>query len=79
MPYPFEGDADVDELVLTKSLNALHWDAAIPANVVNVSVRAGVVTLSGNVERVYQKSVAEALIRAIPEVVDVINDVRVTD
>ena len=57
--------------------NALHWDLAIPRDKVTAKVDDGVVTLNGVVERPYQRSCAEALVRRVPGVTDVENKIAV--
>ena len=46
---------DVQALVL----NALYWDLAVPPHMVRVQVENGWVTLSGTVDRPYQRECAE--------------------
>ena len=58
-------------------LNALFWDLAVPADRVSVKCENGWVTLTGEVERPYQKSCAEADVRKTRGVVGVINQIRV--
>ncbi len=55
--------------------NALHWDLAIPRNRVTARVHEGFVTLQGVVERAYQRSYAEAIVRRVPGVTVVKNDI----
>ena len=57
--------------------NALYWDLAIPRYRVSVEVDRGVVTLKGAVERAYQRSCAEAIVRRVPGVIDVSNEIAV--
>ena len=57
--------------------NALHWDLAIPRDKVTAKVDDGVVTLNGVVERPYQRSCAEALVRRVPGVTGVENKIAV--
>jgi len=52
-------DADLAAAVL----NALKWDAAIPAGKVDVTVSQGWVTLKGEVEHVFQVRDAERVVR----------------
>ena len=67
-----QGD-DVQGLVL----NALHWDFAIPRHRLSVEVKDGWVTMSGLVDRAYQKSCAESDVRSVPGVVGVINHIKI--
>ena len=57
--------------------NALYWDLAIPRYRVTVQVDGGLVTLQGNVDRAYQRSVAEAIVRRVPGVMSVKNNIAV--
>lgn len=62
--------------VHTKVLNALHWDLAVPPHRVTVEVEEGWVTMSGLVERPYQRTCAESDARRVPGVVGVNNQIR---
>ncbi len=62
-------DADLAKAVL----NALKWDAAIPADKVDVTVSQGWVTLKGEVGYGFQKSDAERAVRRLSGVKGVIN------
>ena len=57
--------------------NALHWDLAIPRHRVTAQVDRGLVTLQGVVERAYQRSCAEAIVRRVPGVIGVRNEIAV--
>jgi osmotically-inducible protein OsmY len=57
--------------------NALHWDLAIPRYRVTADVDRGLVTLQGEVERAYQRSCAEAIVRRVPGVIGVRNEIAV--
>ena len=57
--------------------NALHWDLAIPRHRVTAEVNGGLVTLHGVVERDYQKSCAEAIVRRVPGVIGVRNEIAI--
>ena len=57
--------------------NALHWDLAIPRHCVTAQVDSGIVILKGVVERAYQKSCAEAIVRQVPGVAGVRNEITV--
>ena len=48
--------------------NALYWDLAVPRDRVRVHCDHGWVTLTGAVERAYQRSAAEADVRRVPGV-----------
>ena len=57
-------------------LNALHWDLAIPRYRLKIEVDNGWVTMSGVVDRPYQRTCAESDARAVPGVVGVTNNIR---
>ena len=57
--------------------NALHWNSAIPSHGVSAEADDGVVTLRGVVDRAYQKSYAEAIVRGVAGVVDVRNNIAI--
>lgn len=59
-------------------LNALHWDLAIPRYRLKIEVDNGWVTMSGVVDRPYQRTCAESDARAVPGVVGVTNNIRLT-
>ena len=65
--------ADVQTMVL----NALHWDLAVPRHRVKVEVENGWVTMSGVVDRPYERTCAESDARRVPGVVGVDNQIRV--
>jgi osmotically-inducible protein OsmY len=58
-------------------LNALYWDLAVPPDRVCATCEQGWVTLTGEVDRPYQKSSAEADVRKIRGVVGVTNEIKV--
>jgi osmotically-inducible protein OsmY len=57
--------------------NALHWELAIPRHRVTAEVDDGVVRLLGVVERAYQRSYAEAIVRRVSGVTGVKNEICV--
>jgi osmotically-inducible protein OsmY len=57
--------------------NALYWDLTIPRYRVTAEVDHGLVTLQGVVERAYQRSCAEAIVRRVPGVIGVRNEIAV--
>ncbi len=58
-------------------VDALHWDAAIPAGSIDVGVRNGRVTLSGVVDWHFQREAAERVVRRLAGVRDVNNHLAV--
>ncbi len=63
--------------VAANVLNALYWDLAVPRDRVCATCEQGWVTLTGEVDRPYQKSSAEADVRRIRGVVGVTNEITV--
>ncbi len=63
--------------VRTEVANALYWAMAIPPHRVTVDEDHGVVTLHGVVERPYQKSYAQAIVRGVSGVTRVKNEISV--
>ena len=57
-------------------LNALHWDLAVPPHRVKVEVVNGWVTMSGTVDRPYQRACAESDARRVSGVVGVNNQIE---
>ena len=67
------------EDVRALGLSALYWDLAVPRYGLNVDVENGWVTVSGIVDRPYQRSCAESDAKSVPGVVGVTNLIRLTD
>lgn len=57
-------------------LNALYWDLAVPRHRLSVDVENGWVTVSGMVDRPYQRTCAESDARSVPGVLGVTNQIR---
>src|SRR5271166_3002215 len=64
--------ADVQTMVL----NELHWDLAVPRHRLKVEAENGRVTMSGIVDRPYQRTCAESDARRVSGVVGVTNQIR---
>ena len=62
--------------VQTKVLNSLYWDLAVPPHRVKVEVENGWVTISGTVDRCYQRTCAESDARRVAGVLGVNNHIR---
>ena len=75
--YPFEKKAADDEIA-KRALDILQWDATVPAGAIKITVRDGLVTLSGEVEWKYQKSAAEEQVRKLSGVRAIINEIRIS-
>jgi hyperosmotically inducible protein len=58
-------------------LNSLYWDLALPRDRVHAQCEKGWVTLTGEVERAYQRSSAEADVLRVRGVIGVTNAIIV--
>ncbi len=77
LPGSEPGVADADVNIRLAVLNALHWDLAVPRDRLQVKVESGWVTLSGDVDREYSRTSAEAHARVVPGVTGVTNAISV--
>jgi osmotically-inducible protein OsmY len=66
-----------DTSIAEAATTALSWDTTVPARAVQVTVREGWVTLTGNVEWRYQREAAEDTIRRLYGVKGVVNSIVV--
>ena len=71
-------DHRTDAEIFSEARRALDGDAAVPATV-RVHVEAGILTLTGTVRRAAESARAEAIVRQVPGIERVINDVNVSD
>lgn len=67
----------IDTDIANAVINALKWDVSIPENVIQVRVKNGEVTLSGNVDWWYQKINAEKAIRNFKGVKNINNQINI--
>jgi osmotically-inducible protein OsmY len=65
------------EQIAGEARNAIFWDLAVPRNRVSVHCDYGWLTLTGVVERAYQRSAAEADVLRVPGVRGVTNAIIV--
>jgi osmotically-inducible protein OsmY len=66
-----------DEDIASAAIQALAWDASVPAEKITVAVAKGWVTLLGEVQWQYQKEEAEKVVRRLAGVRGVINSINV--
>jgi osmotically-inducible protein OsmY len=66
-------DEELRELVT----NRLEYDPTVSSDLMDIHVEDGIVTLSGEVESRDDRKWVEALIRQIPEIKDVINELTI--
>jgi osmotically-inducible protein OsmY len=74
--YPFEQKTTDDEIA-RHALDLLVRDSVIPGDAIQVTVREGLVTLTGQVDRYDQKVNAEEDVRRLPDVLDVVNKIAI--
>jgi osmotically-inducible protein OsmY len=73
---PFEAKR-ADDQIAAAALQRLHWDTTVPPHSVQVTVDAGLVTLTGQVAWHYQREAAEDDVRSLTGVVAVTNDITI--
>jgi osmotically-inducible protein OsmY len=66
-----------DEEIRNDALFQLNWDSRLRRNDINVSVKKGVVTLTGTVDSYAKKLAAQKAAHRVPGVLDVANDIQV--
>jgi osmotically-inducible protein OsmY len=66
-----------DDEIAKRALNVLSWDSVVPSNAIQVTVRGGLVTLTGKVNWYYQKSSAERDVRGLSGVRSVVNNIEI--
>ena len=66
-----------DDEIAKRAINVLSWDSVVPSNAIQVTVRDGLVTLTGKVNWYYQKSSAERDVRRLSGVRGVVNNVEI--
>ena len=62
---------------LKRAINVLSWDSVLPNNAIQVTVREGLVTLTGKVNWYYQKSSAERDVRRLLGVRSVVSNIQI--
>jgi osmotically-inducible protein OsmY len=66
-----------DDEIAKRAIDILEWDTVVPSGSIDVTVREGWVTLSGNVDWYYQKKAAEEDIQKLSGVRGVINTIEI--
>jgi osmotically-inducible protein OsmY len=75
----FIGDKKTaDDAIAKRAVDILGWDTMVPSGSIQITVREGWVTLSGNVDWYFQKTTAEEDIRKLSGVRGVINNIAIT-
>ena len=70
------GQTTSDEEIARRAVEVLGWDSVVPPGAIQVTVRNGRVTLSGEVNFHYQRASAEDDVRKLAGVRGIINDVK---
>jgi hyperosmotically inducible protein len=74
----YSSDAETsDDEIARRAINVLSWDSVVPSNAIQVTVRDGLVTLTGKVNWYYQKSSAERDVRKLAGVRAVVNNIEI--
>lgn len=73
---PFESKR-ADDQIAAAAVERLNWDPTVPRDAVTVTVEAGWITLTGQVEWNYQREAAEEDVRGLTGVVAVTNDITI--
>jgi hyperosmotically inducible protein len=66
-----------DDEIARRAIDVLSWDSVVPTNAIQVTVRDGLVTLSGKVNWYYQKNSAERDVRKLSGVRAIVNNVEI--
>lgn len=66
-----------DEEITKRAMSVLSWDSVIPGEAIQVTVRDGLVTLTGKVNWHYQRSSAERDVRGLSGVRAVVNNIEI--
>lgn len=76
----FLGDkkAIPDDEIAKCAMDIVGWDTLLPSGAIQITVREGRVTLTGNVEWYYQLKAAEEDVRKLPGVRGVTNSIAIT-
>lgn len=74
--YPTEKQT-ADDQIAKRALDILTWDASVPANSIQVTVRNGWVTLTGSVDWQFQRQAAEKAVRRLSGVTGITNTIDI--
>jgi osmotically-inducible protein OsmY len=66
-----------DDEIAARALKMLEWDVLVPSERISVKADHGIITLSGEVDRLYQRDEAERDVWRLSGVRDVVNLVKV--
>jgi osmotically-inducible protein OsmY len=71
------GKKTADEEIAARAVRLLDWDVAVPHQAISVKVEHGIVTLTGHVDKAFQRDHAEEDMHKLSGVKAVINEIRV--
>ena len=71
--------ASSDRVLQDSAVRHIGWDPEISSNDISVAVSDGIVTLTGFVRSSHEKLAAEALVRILPGVRAIANDIQVSE
>ena len=66
-----------DDEIASRAIDVLSWDSVVPSEAIQVTVRDGLVTLTGKVNWYYQKGSAERDVRNLSGVRSMVNNIEV--
>ena len=66
-----------DDEIARRAISVVSWDSVVPSEAIQVTVRDGLVTLTGKVHWYYQKSSAERDVRKLSGVRSVVNNIEI--
>lgn len=66
-----------DDEIAKRVINVLSWDSVVPSDAIQVTVKDGLVTLTGKINWQYQKSSAERDVRKLSGVRVVVNNIEI--
>jgi len=66
-----------DDQIASRAADIIRWNAVVPQNAIEITVRNGWVTLSGHVDWWYQRTNAENAVRKLTGVSGVINNITI--
>ena len=66
-----------DDEIARRAISVVSWDSVVPSEAIQVTVRDGLVTLTGKVHWYYQKSSAERDVRKLSGVHSVVNNIEI--
>jgi osmotically-inducible protein OsmY len=66
-----------DDEIAKRAVEIIRWNAVVPQDAIQITVRSGWITLTGEVDWWYQKSAAENAVRKLTGISGIINDIAI--